>query len=251
MNKWVSALGLIAFTAGAHGEEQGSALKLTTGLDISTGRYGESSNTDILVVPLTLSYAQFPWKFTAGAAYFDVDGPGNVIVGIDGVETQSSPEQTQTAGFGDITLSGSWSADSLWNTNPYIDLTFKIKLPTADEDAGLGTGYTDFQGQVDLAYALGRLTPLATIGYKIPGDTDQNKQLLGSVGIDFNWQEKTSTGAFFDYRDASTSDTDARKEAMVYTSYRFSSRLTITGYWVTGFSDASPDQGAGLLISIR
>lgn len=236
----------------AQAQSTSGALKLTTGLDLSSGKYGESENTDILIVPTTLSYARFPWTLSASVAYFDVNGPSDITVGIDGIIPQSSESQTQTGGLGDLTLGSSWAADSLWNISPFfLDLTWKLKIPTADENSGLSTGQTDTQFQADLAYAAGRLTPTATLGYKLTGNSDYKNQLITSTGLDFGFRDKLHIGVFFDYRSAATENTDARREALFYLTSDINPRLTLTGYSVTGFSDASPDLGAGLLMTVR
>ena len=231
-------------------------IKIITGLDISTGKYGESASTDILYLPLTVKYSTFPWRYKLTLPYLSIRGPGTLVGGIDGVEVTNSnnTQVTTNSGPGDVQLSASWALDSFWNNVPYIDLVGKIKLPTADESAGLGTGKTDYQVQIDIAYVLDNFTPLATLGYKVPGDTettDYRNQLLASVGFDFKFDETKNGGLLFDFRQASTDLADHKNELLGYINWNINKKYSVNTYLVAGFGDASPDIGGGIQLSFK
>lgn len=249
---WVMGLSSLLWIFSTSGLASASELKLTSGVDVSTGDYGLSEATDMVIVPTTIGYSNFPWKFTANVNYFDVRGPGDVVIGIDGVIAQDASTDSHTTGFGDVSLSGSWAADSHWDmASFFLDLSAKIKLPTADETTGLSTGNTDTQLQADLAYGAGSVTPMATLGYKFSGGAEYANQLIASIGFNYQWQEPLNTGVFLDYRDAATSTSENRQEAFVYLTRALNSKFSVTIYGVKGFTTASPDLGVGLTLSIK
>ncbi len=231
-------------------------IKIITGLDISTGDYGESTSTDIFYLPLTVKYSVFPWRYKVTLPFLSIHGPGTLVGGIDGVEVTHSDnaEVTTNSGPGDVQLSVSWALDSLWNSLPYIDLVGKIKLPTADESAGLGTGETDYQMQIDIAHVYEKFTPLATLGYKIPGDTkttDYRNQFLASVGFDYKLNETKNSGLLFDFRQASTDGTVNKNELLGYINWKINKKFSVNTYLIAGFGDASPDIGGGIQFSLK
>ena len=58
--------------------------RLSIGLDFSSGDYGLPEDTEMLYLPVTLSYETLPWFFSATVSYLSIDGPGGVIGGGDG-----------------------------------------------------------------------------------------------------------------------------------------------------------------------
>ncbi len=51
-----------------------------------------------------------------------------------------------------------------------LNVTGKVKIPTADEDKGLGTDETDFSLEVNLTKAYGSNVAFGTVGYRKFGD---------------------------------------------------------------------------------
>lgn len=226
------------------------------GFDFSSGKYGESSTTEMLYLPLIVKYQTFPLSFKATVPYLHISGPVSAVGGFDGIEitdttSSSDNEIRNVSGLGDVQLSASWAMDTLWNHAPYADLVAKVKLPTADEDKGLGTGELDTQLQLDLASVHGAYTPLFTIGHKWPGYDGFKNQTLASLGFDFRISEKNNLGTLFDYRDASSDSQEPRREWTFYYQYKLSRQYRLMSYVVTGSTSASPDWSFGAQISYR
>lgn len=229
-------------------------IKLNTGLDFSSGDYGETNDTEITYLPVTLKYSSHPWILKLTLPYLHISGPSTLVGGIDGAEVTNAnvSELRSSSGPGDVVVSAAFALDSLFATQTYLDLIAKIKLPTASEKEGLGTGETDAQIQLDVAKVVGKYTPFTTIGLKFPGnapDTRYQTQLLGSLGLDYKLNEKTNLGLLYDYRDASTDTSSIRSESLLYLNRKISKRLSINSYVVKGFSDNSPDVGGGIMFS--
>lgn len=87
-------------------------------------------------------------------------------------------------GFGDVKLGAKYKFLDDYNKDS-VGLALKayVKLPTADENKGLGTGKADFGGDLILSKSLGRKADLhASIGYEIKGDPDEV-----DIGNAFKW----------------------------------------------------------------
>jgi hypothetical protein len=128
-----------------------------------------------------------------------------------------------------------------------------VKAPTADEDKGLGTGETDYAAQVDLARVLGKTTLFGTLGQKFFGDPeglDFRDPVYASVGVSQKLTE-SSIGVAYDWREKATASGDAISEATLFYVLKLSPVWKTQIYLVKGFSDASPDWGAGIVQSYR
>jgi hypothetical protein len=185
--------------------------RLSIGLDFSSGDYGLPEDTEMLYLPVTLSYETLPWFFSATVSYLSIDGPGGVIGGGDGggivapgpghesggghngggghdgsggqggegcankdcISEGANKDGISERGLGDVILRATYALDTLVDTSSLIDLTAKVKLATADEDRELGTGKNDYSLQLDVARAFGKFMPYGTLGYKIMGDPDE------------------------------------------------------------------------------
>lgn len=231
--------------------------EMTTGLDYSKGSYGDPQDTKITYLPVSLSYATGPWKAKATVSWLRIDGPGTVIGGGGGggiVVGPTTGQRTTESGIGDTWLSLRYSVESIPSDFGYVDITGKIKAPTADKNKGLGTGEFDYTIQADYYKPLGRLTPLLTVAYKVKGDAPHlhldNVWYL-SGGADWRANDDLHFGATIDYQQAAVSGTDDDIELFTYASWRLSSEWRLVPYAYFGFTNGSPDQGFGLQASYR
>lgn len=228
-------------------------LTFSTGLDYSTGKYGSTSSTDIFYVPLTLKYE---W----GASTLKTTLPYLRIA------SGSAPRVTQE-GVGDWMFSYGYSLFEQPRNGFLVDLIGKLKLATADETKGLGTGENDYAAQIDLYYLAGALSPFMTMGYRMPGNPPgQNLRNIwyGTLGLGYKFSPSNSAGIMWDLRQASrtagggpvTVDADGHiisgvnsSELTLYWVHKFNPDLKLQIYAVKGFSDASSDRGMGLMVS--
>ncbi len=101
-----------------------------------------------------VSRNQRQWVFRASTSYLQIDGPADVAdvdAGAgDGTrgqgEAAATPVRSGTErGIGDTNLSLSRTFRHVGGSDAYIETTARVRLPTGDEDAGLGVGATDYQ----------------------------------------------------------------------------------------------------------
>jgi hypothetical protein len=246
-----------ALFAAAHTAALAASDDLTTwsaGAEYSSGDYGAPQKTDIFYVPFAVKHETGRWALKLTVPYVEITGPGNVI-GAGGdqivIGTSNAPRRT-ASGLGDIVGTVFYNILDDRKAALGLDLGAKVKLGTANSDKGLGTGENDYSVQADFFKTLGALTPFASIGYRFYGDppgVDFRNVFYGSVGAAYRVSRQTTAGVAYDFRDAVFAGGPRVSELTGYVSQKLSQNTKLQVYAIVGFSDASPNFGAGLNLS--
>src|SRR5258708_26854482 len=161
----------------------------TAGFDYSTGKYGESSSTDILYVPAIARYDMDAWTFKLTVPYIHVSGPGNVIQSIGPIRTRRTITMNQTeSGLGDVIAAANYDFYTNKTSGLTLGVTGKVKFGTASSSRGLGTGENDYFLQLDAWRPFADFTPFRYVGYRRGGNPsggDLKKSLYGSAAPAF------------------------------------------------------------------
>jgi hypothetical protein len=252
----------LSLLAGATNAADG--LSLGVGVDYSSGDYGSETTTKILSVPLSAKYATGDWIFRASLPWLRVDGDANVVPGLGSVENLNPagrgrgngnsgggdptvPTTGTTSGIGDLRLAATYAIpmQGAWG----VDLSGNVKVATADEDKGLGTGANDYGAAVDVYRSLGEVTTLfGGVGYTVLGDSDYievDSVFNGNVGFSRRFGDN-SAGLMYDYRQPTSGDADDRSEVTGFFTFPTSEASKMQLYATTGLTEGSPDWGAGL-----
>jgi hypothetical protein len=232
---------LLAMSAQA----QESPLTLGAGLHYSSGDYGTSSTTEITSLAATAKYDAGPWTYRATVPYIKIDGNNAVIPGVGRVRGGSG-NRTES-GLGDIVLGATYAAYS--DRRLGVDLTGKVKLATADEDKGLGTGEHDFIFLVDLYQTFDRVTGFGGVGYHILGDAPgQPLDNVWSANLGFSYRidERDSAGLSLDGRQRVVPGASPQRELTGFFVRQFDRLWKAQLYALIGLADGSPDWGFGL-----
>ncbi|HWA27588.1 MAG TPA: hypothetical protein VG734_18170 [Lacunisphaera sp.] len=220
-----------------------------TGLDYSRGSYGFPTDTEVTAIPLDLGYEAGPWTWRANLSHLTIKGPA-AIVGDGGVPR---PTTGTESGIGDIYLSGTYRAGPVVG-GVNLDSTVRVKLPTANEARGLGTGETDYYAQLDAYRTYGRVTPFASGGYRFLGANATYALRDGayaSAGAHFRASPATVLTASYGWGERLLATGSHTEDATVMVTHDVSQRWRVMGYAMTGFTDASPDFGAGARLTCR
>ena len=234
----------------AESQERWQQTSVSTGFDLSSGRYGRDEATSVLFIPTTLTVEDGNWIARMTIPWLRVDGPALVIDGVGDVGDREGVSE----GIGDVTFSASYGLEALYDTGWFIDLTARFKAPSASFDKGLGTGEPDFSGQIDVATEWGDLVPFATIGYSFVGNPegfDLRDRIYASFGAQMEVVSDVTLGAAFDFREASNRDVSNQKELLAYVNWRWTDAWAINIYGTAGFTDNSADAGGGIQLSWR
>lgn len=248
--KMYAALFVFAVTALAMAPAGAAETSVSVGIDYSTGDYGESDDTDITYIPFTGKYETDGWIAKITIPYIRITGPATVLPDVGRVGGEA-PRRTES-GLGDIIIA--LTREAYASQNLLLDVTGKVKLATADEDDGLGTGENDYSLQLDGYMPVERATAFSTLGYRIMGDapgTDLDNVFFGSLGFSYPVSDTLSSGAILDLREESSPQGDPRSELMVFASNKLTPDWNVQGYLVRGFTDGSPDWALGLVVVYR
>ncbi len=227
---------------------------VATGFDSTSGNYGTTSNTSILTIPVIGKYETDSWLFKLTVPYIRVTSVSGVIpgVGVGPMKKAATVNATTQSGLGDVVAAGTYFAIEGDEEMPGLDLTAKIKLPTADKNAGLGTGETDYAIQADVYQSMDKVTLMGAIGRKFLGSSailPLNDIFYGSVGVSYRASDNVSVGGSLDAAQASSASGSNVLELSAYISRKIDKTKKIQAYILKGFADGSPDTGLGMLLT--
>lgn len=268
MARWVIArqaacvlgcvLALVLFPA-APAAAQREHFQLKIGASYDQGDFGTPETTHSLVAPVTLRYlgGRFDFGVTSSFVYLDAPRDVTFVDGSPDVTRESTGRRDSNAGLGDTLLKarlfavddpgpGSW----LPSLTPFV----KLKLPTADEDRGLGTGKPDGGLGVEFDKQLGTFFILGDASYTFMGDPpDQNfrDRPAASLGAGVQLGRTYSVTVMLDWRRALLPGRDDLLELLGIVTARLSPTLSVSPHFFAGLTDGSPDFGLGFEVSYR
>lgn len=229
-------------------QAQESPLTLGAGLHYSSGDYGTGTTTRITTLDATGRYETGPWVYKATVPYLEASGASSVIPGVGPVRGGQAPSRTES-GLGDIVLSATYAAHYDAASTLGIELTGKLKLATADENKGLGTGEHDFAFLVDAYRAFGRVTGFGGVGYHILGDAPGlplEDVWSANLGASYKLDERNSAGAMLEGRQRVIAGGSPQRELVGFFVRKLDRDWKAQLYALIGLADGSPDWGAGL-----
>lgn len=251
-----AALGLLGLIAAYPAQAAEPTFRFSTGVDYSSGDFGGKAETDVLYVPMTARASLGKWTLRATMPYLEITGPADIVV--DEGETTGAPggggPRRTVSGFGDTTLALTYAMNRLGGTRAYLDLSGRVRLPTGDDERGLGVGAYDQGLNAELGWDGPKGGAYVNVGRRFLGDSDRFSRDDGwttSMGNFFNVSPKVQLGSYYSWREASIEGGADPKELGISAAYRFSRqwRVQLTGY--KGLSNGSPDVGAALSLSYR
>ena len=243
-------IGAVSFSWAADDSE----LRLGLGVDYSRGKYGSSTETTILSIPFTARYETGRWTYKATLPWLEVTGPSNFVPGFGHVDNSGKPKKrnfagtTTESGIGDTVASVTYNAVYKEDLESGVDLTGRVKLPTADAAKGLGTGSTDFSGQTDVYRAFDRLTVFGDVGYYWFGHSDyvelKNAMNYG-IGASQKMNDRDSLGLSLDGRQKASVGGAPQRELTLFWNRRMTPDTRFQAYVLFGLANGSPDFGVG------
>jgi hypothetical protein len=238
---------LLAFAVHA---EQGE-FTLGAGLHYSSGDYGLGTTTRITMLAATGSYQNGPWVYKATVPYLEVSGASTVLPGTGPVRGGAATTRTES-GLGDIVLSATYEAYYDRATTLGIDLTAKLKLATADERRGLGTGEHDVAFAADGHRTFDRVTAFGGIAYYVLGDAPGaplDNVWGANLGASYRLDARDSAGAMLEGRERVAPGTSRQRELVGFFVRKLDRSWKAQAYALIGLADGSPDWGLGLSLA--
>lgn len=233
-------------------------VSLSGGIDYSSGNYGDTKPTDILVGLTSLGVTAGPFQFAASVPYLTITGPAYVVVGSGGVPVLISPKEgtdtTARSGWGDLNLSATYVPPSQYLDDFDVAISVRTKIATADVTKGLSTGATDFAFSVDVSRQFDIWAPFVTFGYRVPGQPSFysfNDAPSFSVGTSVVVSPSLVAIVSYDFDGSISNSLADSQQIFASISWLATDEISLTAYAEDGFSSGAPKLGTGLLVSWR
>lgn len=251
---------------GEHRIGEGVSYAVGVGAELAHGDYG--SNADATAVTLPVLVAVNPLEavdltFELPMVFLSSRSGSGVVVTQSGgiglrrgassstVTTTTTTTTVTEAGLGDISLTAGWTLVADSEVRPKIRPTLFLKAPTGNKDQGLGTGTFEAGPGLSLSKWLGDLQFFADGSYIFQNSTSSyagKNYVSYSAGGGFQATDRLFVSLYAKGSSARVSAGTASLEGYVKFNYLQSRRVSWELYGLTGFSDASPDAGGGLLV---
>lgn len=220
-------------------------VKLDAGLVFARGDYGLSADTDVLIGLLNPTVETEAWRLQASLPYVRLDGPASVVGATGPVIASRS-----ASGIGDVSLTAVRKLGP--DEHGWIsELGLKVKLPTADETKGLGTGETDYTVQLDVFRTGGKVTPFATFGYQFLGRSaayPMEDGFFSTIGFAMQASPHAVVGLAGNWREPTITAGKAGVEAMAFVQRKLTEKSRVQLFLLRGFTTASPDLAVGFTV---
>ncbi len=258
---------LVATTAFADDAElrmgQGVPVAVGIGAEVSSGDYGSNAGVTIVRVPVVVSARpadsidvtiELPVIFLTSNS-----GSGVVVTqggagrgrgaGASTTTTTTSADKVSAAGLGDINMSVGWTVLQDSAKSPKVRPTLYLKVPTGDQERGLGTGTFEAGPGISVSKWLGSFQLFAEGAY-IFQDSSSNYQgknyVSYSVGGGVQATDRILVSLYAKGSSARVSDGVSPVEGRLKLNFMQSRRVSWEVYALAGFTDASPAAGGGI-----
>lgn len=172
-----------------------------------------------------------------------------------GLTSRGPGQKVTTSGLGDVIIKGRYYVAEEGDAMPLIALTARVKLPTANEQLGLGTGALDYGFGVEVSKMFGEnWIGFLDAGYNIIGDPEglpfQNQHWY-DVGAGYFVTKDFLVSVYFEeYRAIVPGFVNAR-DVFFATNYTVSSAWRLNSGVTVGVSNGAPDYAFSVGASYR
>jgi opacity protein-like surface antigen len=227
----------------------------SVGLDVSTGDYGLTEDTDEYSLPFSIRYERGPWMVKFTIPITTMDGPGDP----EEVRIEAVPQTSTRTSVGDILfdLSYDWAPD-IQNWAPEFEFGAQIKFPSASTTKNIGSGEYDFMFSVDVSHSFGDFTPSVRGLYRALGGghdygnrpgLNRTSGLGLGLGVEYDLLDNLDIGVNYDFRQSARNNRTDPQVISPYAIYSLSDDLTIRPYVAFGLNSSSLDVGGGVTTS--
>ena len=260
-------------------------LQLSAGVDYSSGDYGQTTSTEVFVVPVSARLTWGAWSLRASVPYVTVSGPADISVIVDdgggdggspnsgsgsrssgsgssgsGGSGSGSGDGTPTptvfsssrsvSGIGDSSLALTYSFDAIAESPVYVDLTGRIKFATGRESVGLGSGTTDYFSTSELGWDAGTGGVYVNGGRRFLGSSTVPRVDGWQWGAGAWWAATPAVelGVNYSGRDASVAGGKKAGAAEASVKLKVARDWQMVAYGGAGLSKASADYTGGLTL---
>ncbi len=223
-------------------------LTFAAGGEYSVGDYGDPEDTAVWYEFVSARYVMSPLAFKVTVPFLEIDGPASVT---DDGEVGGGGTSRMASGIGDVSLLATymfaWKPERI-----YLDLMGRVRLPTGDEERGLGSGEVDTSLAATLTKEFQSLTTYVEAGYRFLGSSAARPREDGmtfGAGVSTDLTKETQLGASFSWREAAFDMAPDPSDVTVYVRHNLTDDLRLNVYALAGLSNGSPNYGSGLTLT--
>jgi hypothetical protein len=160
--------------------------------------------------------------------------------------------------LGDVVLRGEYYLRTGTSTSPWIIGLIRLKLPTGNDNRGLGSGATDVETGIGLIQRHGPINWLADVAYTFVGSAgglDPKNQLRLGAGasMPFGKDDRNNSYVYLENRTSRFSGSDDRRSIAVgvSTALNAAKRIRLSASMFFGLSESAEDVGIYLTFGRR
>ena len=225
--------------------------KFSSSVNYDTGKYGTPDRIRSVYIPFTLKRYFADADLSVTVPYLRQSSAGQVTwVGGKPVRVSrgtGAASASEESGLGDIILRGTYALKRDGPKSFGLGLAGRLKLPTADEDKGLGTGELDegvgfeFSKELDPSWTL-----LADGYFTIIGDPE-GVNFYNQISLDIGFYRMLGNNlgltVLYESQSAMVEGNSDPRSLSGSLSYRARGGVQFSGGLTLGLSEGSPDIG--------
>lgn len=241
----------------------------------TSGDYGTDDDVNVFYLPFIFNFypsqkvrgtVVVPWVYQSSThitfaggmdhhSFQTVEDSRDSAGGMDHHGFQAVEDSRDSAsGLGDIKLQGEYAflLEPMDRFNFLLEGT--VKLPTASESKGLGTGETDVGLAAELGWTVNQVYYFGRLGYTVVGEPSGknfDNPFLYEGGISLSINPHFYLTLSLEGSTSIDEDLDDPLEGVLSWDYQMEADLNLNGFLLLGFSDGSPDYGLGIGFSKR
>ncbi|MCQ8895517.1 hypothetical protein NQT62_03560 [Limnobacter humi] len=237
-------LATCAAAAFGHAQADDTGLLLTTSFDSLKGKFGQARETKARSFTVAATYVGDDYRASVYVPYISLEGPGTFVGGT--VTGNAGNATRKVSGVGDMLVSLSKDLVGGISSKGYaLAATGLVKLPTGNEQEGLGTGKTDYAIQADNTYRFDSGVAITgTLGRQYYGQTPtlplQDGNYL-TLGTSFPLTNSVIFNLNASRRDRLLKTSEERRERSASLIFAAGKTSAFQLGYTTGSTTASPD----------
>jgi hypothetical protein len=225
-----------------------------------TGDFGSGISTDIAYLPFILVATSNRQEFRLTVPFIAIHSAepitftsGQVVGRGSGKSFSAGP--TTESGLGDVILQEECFFVEGSARRPWISGIAWVKIPTADETRGLGTGKTDYGPGAAITQPIGpRVYLMGDARYIVRGTpagstVDYRNTLWLSAGVQWRLSKATSVNLFYDDRQSVVPGREDLRDVSFGLDRRLAGGAVFRGAFFAGLSSTAEDYGLSAGVS--
>jgi hypothetical protein len=230
---------------------------VSLGTSYASGDFGGATSSHIWSTALGARLSLGSLRLSASIPHMRIRSNGMIFTGIDStpvIVARGTGRRTTYDGIGDLTLGATYTLPAAPD-DVEIELSGRIKLPTASRSSGLSSRKVDYSAGVQATKVIGQMAPFVSATYRIFGDpqgVSLKDGVAASAGTSFLVDDRTVLLASYHYAQKASNLISDAHELFAGVSRSFAdNRFRLSGYATAGLSNGAAGASGGVSISVR